>query len=30
MDHRQRAEAVMEYVRPSSDAFIVGAISLSP
>lgn len=25
MDHRKRAEAVMEYVRPSSDAFIVGA-----
>lgn len=25
MDHRKRAHAVMEYVRPSSDAFIVGA-----
>jgi len=25
MDHRKRAEAVMEYVRSSSDAFIVGA-----
>lgn len=25
MDHRKRADVVMEYVRPSSDAFIVGA-----
>ena len=25
MEQRERAEAVMEYVRPPSDAFIVGA-----
>ncbi len=25
MDQRKRAEALMEYVRPRSDAFIVGA-----
>lgn len=24
MDHRKRARAVMEYVRPTSDAYIVG------
>ena len=25
MDHRKRARAVVEYVRPTSDAYIVGA-----
>jgi hypothetical protein len=25
MDHRKRARAVVEYVRPRSDAYIVGA-----